>query len=108
MSIESIHDLEDSFSDITLCLSINRPYACFFQEMYVFTFLRKRGVICSVDFTYTRSLLDIGTWNVPSRFLSCAPTFFHCGMIVKHFHKKYVLILTFNVHKVILLGKKTK
>ena len=38
-------------------LSINRP--CLFPEMYVFTLVRKRGVICAVYFTHTRSLLDI-------------------------------------------------
>ena len=32
--MKSIHDLEDSFSDKSLGLSINRP--CFLQEMYVF------------------------------------------------------------------------
>ena len=32
--------------------------------------MRKRGVICAVDFTYTKSLQDIQTWDVLSwRFL---------------------------------------
>ena len=67
MSRKSIHDLEDSFSDKSSCLSINCP--CLLPEMFVFTLVhvRKHGVICSVDFTYTRSLLDIKTWNVSSR-----------------------------------------
>ena len=31
---------------------------------------------CTVDFTCTRSLLDIETWKVPAIFRSHAPTFF--------------------------------
>ena len=49
-------------------LSINRP--CLFPEMYVFTLVRKRGVICAVYFTHIRCLPDIFTWNASSqRFL---------------------------------------
>ena len=53
--------------------------------MYVFTLVRKRGVICAVtpkmNFTYTRCLLDILNNMecfesvVPAIFLSNAPTF---------------------------------
>ena len=40
VSVKSIHDLEDSFADKT------RP--CLHPEMYVFTLVRKRGVIRAV------------------------------------------------------------
>ena len=47
-----------------------------FSSIDVFTLVRKRGVICADDFTYTR----IETWNVSSRrflqFSNQAPTFF--------------------------------
>ena len=74
--MKSIHDLEDFFSDKSLWLCINRP--CLLPEIYVqcIYFGKKRGVICAVDFTYTRSLLDIFEWAVPASFLSYAPTFF--------------------------------
>ena len=55
--MKSIHDLEDSFSYKSLWLIMNRP--CLLPEMYVLSLVRKRGVICDVDITYTRSLLDI-------------------------------------------------
>ena len=57
VSMKSIHDLDDLFSDKSLCLSINRP--CLLPEMFVFTFIRKHRVICAVDFTCTRRLVDI-------------------------------------------------
>ena len=60
--MKSIHDLKDSFSDKSLWLSINHP--CLIREMYVFTLVRKRGVVCAVNFTYTKSFLDIQTWNI--------------------------------------------
>ena len=46
VSWKIIHDLEDSFSDKSLWLSINRP--CLLREMYVFTLVRNRGAICAV------------------------------------------------------------
>ena len=44
--------------------------------LYLFTFVRKRGVMCAVDFTYTRRLLDSFESAVPAIVLSYAPTFF--------------------------------
>ena len=40
MSVKSIHDLEDSFVD--------KNRSCLLPEMYVFTLVRKRGVIRAV------------------------------------------------------------
>ena len=56
---------------------IYRP--CLIQEMYVFTFVRKRWVICAVDFTHTRRLhihVECFETVVPVIFLSETPTFF--------------------------------
>ena len=54
-------------------------------------FGKKRGVICAVDFTYTRSLLDIFEWAVPASFLSYAPTFFGSNNIFcRMFAEKYL------------------
>ena len=53
--------IDDSFSYKSLWLSINRP--CLLQEMYLFSWVRNHGVICSVDFTYTRSLIKRGMFS---------------------------------------------
>ena len=53
--MKSIHDLEDSFSDRSLRLSINRSRLLPEMYMYVFTMVR-RGVSCAVDFTYIQGV----------------------------------------------------
>ena len=56
VTVKSIRDLEDSFSDKSLWLRINSP--CLLPEMYVFSLVRKSGVICAVtpDKVFTRHL----------------------------------------------------
>ena len=77
VSWKIIHDPENWFSDKSLWLS-----PCLLPEMYVFTFVRKRGVILT-DFTYTRCILfkhlnmECFESAVPAIFLSYAPTFFN-------------------------------
>ena len=46
VSMKTIHFLEDSFSDKSLWL--RRNGTCLLPEMYGFTLVRKRGVICAV------------------------------------------------------------
>ena len=46
-----IHDLADSFSDRSLWLSIFAS-----RDVYIFTLVRKRGVICAVDLTYIQGV----------------------------------------------------
>ena len=86
--MKSIRDLEDSFSDRCLWLSINRP--CLLPGMYVivFTLVRKRGVICATCIykVITRHLnVECFDSTVPAIFLSYAPTFFslikHCDIL---------------------------
>ena len=66
-------------SRIRLWLSINRPDPCLLLEMYVFTLVRRRGVVC------TTCIYKVFTWHlnvkcfesaVPAIFPSYAPTFF--------------------------------
>ena len=93
--MKSIHDLEDSFSDRTLWLSIYHP--CLPTEMYVFTLVRKRGVICAtctcIYNVFTRHLnMECFESAIPAIFLSYAPTFFKPNMLlINHFIIKYKL-----------------
>ena len=82
VSVKSIHDLEDSFSDKSLWLSINR--LCLLPDMYVFAIVREGEVICAVApiliiLKQLRCLLDILESAVPAIFLSYAPTYFSRG-----------------------------
>ena len=74
VSMKSIHDLEDSFSDRRLWFN-----PCLLPEMYVFTLVRKRGVICAtctcIYKVFTRHLnVECFEPAVPAIFLSYAPT----------------------------------
>ena len=81
MSMKSVHDVEDSFSN----RSINCPYLL--PEMYVFTLVRKRGVIFTLYKVFIRHLNEkCFELAVPAIFLSYAPTFFDTG-----FHAQYVM-----------------
>ena len=59
LSTKSIHDFEDSFFDKSLMIKYKSSVFASIDVIYVLTFVRKRGVVYPVDFTYTKSLLDI-------------------------------------------------
>ena len=56
-AMKFIHDLEDSFSE--KMFTIKGKSSMFASRDVCISCVRKRGVICAVDFTYTRRLQDI-------------------------------------------------
>ena len=67
MSLKSIRDLV-----VSQKFMIKNKWSMFASRDVCIYFGNKRGVICAVtpkmNFTYTRCLLDILTWNVSSRW----------------------------------------